>query len=88
VLEGAEANERPDLARRLSKAAGAITATAMRQADLAPLASLAVQSLQSLEIDLRTRRAALLDPARRARLVAEMRHAEARSRQYQERSAQ
>jgi hypothetical protein len=54
VLQGAEANQRPDLVRRLTRAADAIGAQAATGTDAASVASILVQALQSLEIDLRT----------------------------------
>jgi hypothetical protein len=86
VLQGAEVNQRPDLVRRLNRATDAIAAAPVTGTGPASVASTVVHALQSLEIDLRTRRTALRDPARTARLVAEMRHAEGRLRQFQERS--
>jgi hypothetical protein len=80
VLEGAEANERPDLVRRMRVAAG--------QPAGAEVAEAVVQALRSLEVDLRSRRAALDDPGRGARLAAEARHAGIRLRRFQERTAQ
>jgi hypothetical protein len=82
VRQGAEANARPDLVRRMRVAADDVAAA--RPAG--PIAEAAVRALQSLEIDLLSRRAALVDPGRGARLAAESRHAEARLRQFQERS--
>ncbi|GAA2623530.1 hypothetical protein [Paractinoplanes durhamensis] len=82
VLQGAEANARPDLVRRMRVAADDVAAA--RPA--APIAEAVVWALQSLEVDLRIRRAALVDPGRTARLAAEARHAEARLRQFQERT--
>ncbi|MFI1991598.1 hypothetical protein [Actinoplanes sp. NPDC020271] len=73
VRLGAEANARPDLVARLS--AGPVTAGQV------------IRSLQSLEIDLRNRRAGLCDPGRGARLAAEARHAETRLRRFREQSA-
>jgi hypothetical protein len=88
VLQGAEANERPDLVRRLTAAANVVAARQVPGTDAASVATTVVQSLQSLEIDLRTRRAALQDPCRRARLVAESRHAEARLSRFNKRAAE
>jgi len=73
VLDGAEANERPDIARRI-RAAGSDVASVL-------------QALDSLEVDLRARRAALCDPGRPARLAAESRHAAARLRRFQQQAA-
>lgn len=83
VLQGAEANDRPDLVRRLRAAAEGVSAAR----PVAPIAATVVRALQSLEIDLRSRRAALGDPGRGARLAAEARHAESRLRRFQERTA-
>jgi hypothetical protein len=83
VRQGAEANDRPDLVRRLRAAAEDVTAAR----PVAPVAATVVRALQSLEIDLRSRRAALSDSGRGARLAAESRHAESRLRQFQERTA-
>jgi hypothetical protein len=88
VLQGAEANQRPDLVRRLTRATARVDVNAATGECATSVASTLVQALQSLEIDLRTRRAALRDPGRTARLVAEMRHAEGRLRQFQERSGE
>jgi hypothetical protein len=82
VLRGAEANERPDLVRRMRAAADRPAG-----AGAVSIAATIVRALQSLEIDLRTRRAALCDPGRGARLGAESRHAETRLRRFQERAA-
>jgi hypothetical protein len=75
VLEGAEANARPDLARRL-RAAGTTEVPAAIE-----------RALESLEVDLRSRRAALVEPGRGARLDAESRHAERRRRGFEEHAA-
>jgi hypothetical protein len=82
VLRGAEANARHDLVRRMRLAADDLAAA--RPA--LPIAEAVVCALQSLEVDLRARRAALVDPGRGARLAAEARHAEARLREFQERT--
>ena len=73
VRLGAQANARPDLLARLS--AGPSTADQV------------VRALQSLQIDLRNRRAGMCDPGRGARLAAEARHAETRLRRFREQSA-
>jgi hypothetical protein len=83
VLQGAEANERPDLVRRMRTAAGELAASQPP----APIAATVSRALQSLEIDLRSRRAALADPGRGARMTAESQHAETRLREFQERAA-
>ncbi|GIM90023.1 hypothetical protein [Paractinoplanes toevensis] len=82
VLRGAEANARHDLVRRMRVAADEVAAA--RPAE--PIAEAVVGALQSLEVDLRIRRAALADPGRAARLAAEARHAEVRLREFQERT--
>ena len=87
VRQGAEANERPDLVRRMRTAAGLVADSEPAGAEAASIAATIVRALQSLEIDLRTRRAALCDPGRGARLAAESRHAETRLRRFQERAA-
>jgi len=87
VLQGAEANERPDLVRRMRTAAGLVADEQPAGDEAASVAATVVRALQSLEIDLRTRRAALCDPGRGARLAAEARHAETRLRRFQERAA-
>jgi hypothetical protein len=87
VLQGAEANERPDLVRRMRTAADVVAGSRPAGAAAASIAATIVRALQSLEIDLRTRRAALNDPGRGARLAGEARHAETRLRRFQERAA-
>ncbi|MEU4236194.1 hypothetical protein [Actinoplanes sp. NPDC026619] len=72
VRQGAEANERPDLVRRLRPSADAGTV---------------VRALRSLEVDLRARRAARCEPGRGARLAAETRHGEKRLRRFEEDAA-
>jgi hypothetical protein len=87
VRQGAEANERPDLVRRMRTAADLMAGSPPAGAEAASVATTIVRALQSLEIDLRTRRAALRDPGRGARLAAESRHAETRLRRFRERAA-
>jgi len=82
VLQGAAANGRPDLVRRMRIAAAQLAAARPS----APIAEAVISALQSLEIDLRSRRAALADPGRRARITAEARYDEVRLRQFQERA--
>lgn len=82
VLQGAAANTRPDLVRRMRMAAADLAAG--RRA--APIAEAVICALQSLEIDLRSRRAALADPGRQARQAATARYDEVRLRQFQERA--
>src|SRR4051794_14934286 len=76
VRQGAEANERPDLVRRLTTAATAAAAPGAAEPETVAVATTVAQSLQSLEIDLRSRQAVLRDPGRRARLAAEAQHSE------------
>ena len=75
VLEGAAANGRPDLARQL------------RAASTAEVPATILRALESIEVDLRCRRAALVEPGRGARLDAEARHAEQRRRGFEEHAA-
>ncbi|KUL42008.1 hypothetical protein [Actinoplanes awajinensis] len=79
VLQGAAANLRPDLERRMSMAAAEL-------ADGRPamiIVEAVMHALQSLEVDLRSRRAAMADPRHRARLAAEARDDESRLRAFQ-----
>ncbi|WP_433505696.1 hypothetical protein ACQP04_03890 [Pseudonocardia halophobica] len=82
TLAGAEANDREDLARRLRAArddlAGATTA-GRRVAAMRAASQELVRALDSLRSDLRYRRAALADPARGARLRAELKALRTRS---------
>ncbi|MEV6349203.1 hypothetical protein [Actinoplanes sp. NPDC051851] len=82
VLQGAVANARPDLERRMRMAAADLAAGH----PAAPIAEAATRALQSLEIDLRSRRAALADPGHRARLAAEAQYDEVRLRHFQDRA--
>ncbi|MET0424113.1 MAG: hypothetical protein ABW046_09575 [Actinoplanes sp.] len=75
VRQGADANGRPDLLRRMRAAADATPAEA---------AASVLRALDSLEVDLRLRRAALCDPGRGSRLAAESRHAETALRRFQD----
>ncbi|MFI1993552.1 hypothetical protein [Actinoplanes sp. NPDC020271] len=79
VLQGAAANVRPDLERRMRLAAAEL-------ADGHPtmiIAEAVMHALQQLEVELRSRRAAMADPRHRARLAAEARDDEARLRAFQ-----
>lgn len=87
VRQGAEANERPDLVRRLTAAATAVSAPGTAEREAVAVATTVAQSLQSLEIDLRSRQAVLRDPGRGARLAAEAQHSETRLRRHTERAA-
>jgi hypothetical protein len=82
VLQGAAANGRADLVGRMRAAAAELAAGG----SAAPVAETAIRVLRALEIDLRNRRAVLVDPAQRARIVTEARYDEFRLRQFQERS--
>lgn len=85
VLLGAEANERPDLVRRMQRVADEVAGPAGPAAQSAVTSI--IRALESLEVDLRARRAGLNDPGLAARLNAESRHAEARLSRFQERIA-
>jgi hypothetical protein len=87
VLQGAEANERPDLVRRLRAAVETAAGAQPGAATAAALAATIVRALQSLQVDLRSRRAVLCDEGRGARLAAEARHAESRLRRFEEQAA-
>ncbi|MEU7812604.1 hypothetical protein [Pseudonocardia sp. NPDC049154] len=82
TLAGAEANDREDLARRLRAArdelTGATTA-GRRVAAMRTASQELTRALDSLRSDLRYRRAALADPARGARLRAELKALRTRS---------
>lgn len=71
AVEGARANERQDLLRRLTAARAALAGTpgpaAVREA-----AGAAMHAFESLEVDLRSRRTTLADPDRAGRLWAEL----------------
>ncbi|WP_203756279.1 hypothetical protein, partial [Actinoplanes cyaneus] len=76
VLQGAAANVRPDLERQMRVAAAEL-------ADGRPamiIAETVIHALQQLEADLRSRRAVMADPRRRARLATEARDDEGRLR--------
>ncbi|WP_264653472.1 hypothetical protein, partial [Actinoplanes cyaneus] len=79
VLQGAAANVRPDLERQMRVAAAEL-------ADGRPamiIAETVIHALQQLEADLRSRRAVMADPRRRARLATEARDDEGRLRAFQ-----
>jgi hypothetical protein len=88
ALQGAKVNRRPDVVDRLTAAARRIAPTAVTEPVRASVACTVVEALQTLEIDLRTREAVLSDPGLPRRLLAELRHAERRLRQFEERSAE
>lgn len=82
ALNGAKVNRRPDLIRRLNRARHALdTATgADKRIDACRLVAQEVlRALDSLRVDLRTRRAMLSDPDRTAQLRAELAAVQARS---------
>jgi hypothetical protein len=84
ALAGAKANDRPDLLKRLGAARRALTTARTDGARVAALRAAATElcrALDSLAADLRYRREVLTDPARAARLRAEL----ARARQRAER---
>jgi hypothetical protein len=83
-LQGAEVNDRDDLTRRLSAARRALRGTPSRDA-VRDAASEVVRALDSLRIDLRTRRVALADPGHAARLRAELDRARTRFDDFQAR---
>lgn len=83
ALQGAEVNQRPDLARRLQEASSMLRPACVATADLGEAGVIALDALRSLEIDLRARRAVLRDPVRAGRLAAEQRYAENRARAFQ-----
>jgi len=87
VLQGAEANARPDLVRRLRAAVATAAGAEPDAAAAASVAATIVRALQSLQVDLRSRRAVLCDEGRGARLAAEARHAETRRRRFEEQAA-
>jgi hypothetical protein len=88
TLQGAEANERPDLISRLTAARhGLIGPTPQgRQAAVRTAAGEAERALESLEIDLRCRQAMLSDPGRTVWLRAEQDRARHRLEDFQARS--
>lgn len=80
ALAGAEANDRHDLIRRLSAVRRAVTTTDRPGPRLAALQAAALEAnraVDSLAADLRYRRGTLADPARAARLRAELDRARA-----------
>jgi len=88
TLQGAEANERPDLISRLTAARhGLIGPTPQgRQTAVHAAAGEAERALESLEIDLRCRQAMLSDPGRTVWLRAEQDRARHRLEDFQARS--
>jgi hypothetical protein len=74
ALAGAHANARPDLVRRVTTARRALGRPDVPPvpADVREAVDVALHAFDSLEVDLRGRRAALTDPDRTARLWAEL----------------
>ncbi|AEV87149.1 hypothetical protein ACWT_6132 [Actinoplanes sp. SE50] len=79
VLQGAAANLRPDLERRMRLAAAELAGGGSTMI----VAEAVMDALQLLEVDLRSRRAAMADPRRRACLAFEARDDEGRLRAFQ-----
>ena len=82
ALQGANANSRPDLVRRLNRAGHALDAASGADEQAAAvrlLSAEALRALDSLEVDLRSRCATLGDPVRTRRLGAELAGAQERS---------
>jgi hypothetical protein len=86
AMQGAEANDRPDLVRRLTKATELLVSVCSTAA--AAVHQTVVDTLEDLENDLRARRAMLSDPSRGTRLIAELHHAQNRLSEFEERSAE
>jgi hypothetical protein len=88
TLQGAQANERPDLIRRLTAAGHALIGPTPqgRQGAVRAAAGEAQRALESLEIDLRSRQAMLSDPGRMVWLRAEHDRARDRLEGFQARS--
>jgi hypothetical protein len=80
VLEAARTHDRPDLVQRLQSARRDLGAVLLAGKDRADVARVAEQAARSLQVDLLTRRAELTDPARSARVAAELDRARARWR--------
>ncbi|MGR7027461.1 hypothetical protein [Geodermatophilus sp. URMC 62] len=88
TLQGAEANARPDLVRRLTAARDALDAPASPRSDAVRDAAKAVlHALDTLEVDLRTRRATLADPSLAPRLRGERDRARDLLQQFQARAS-
>jgi hypothetical protein len=75
ALEGAAANARPDLIRRLTAARDGLAGASSSSPPVRTAATTVLQSLESLEVDLRARRAILTDQSRTGRVYAERNHA-------------
>lgn len=84
-IQGSEANDRDDLIRKLTTARTAL-ARHPGQATVRDAAAECVRALESLKIDLRSRRTELADPGRAARLRAELDRARSHFDDFQTRS--
>ncbi|MBN9112150.1 MAG: hypothetical protein J0I34_25610 [Pseudonocardia sp.] len=84
-IQGSEANDRDDLIRKLTTARTAL-ARHPGPATVRDAASECIRALESLKIDLRTRRTTLADPGRAARLRAELDRARNHFEDFQTRS--
>ncbi|MGD9989806.1 hypothetical protein [Pseudonocardia sp.] len=84
-IQGSEANDRDDLIRKLTTVRTAL-ARHPGPATVRDAASECIRALESLKIDLRTRRTTLADPGRAARLRAELDRARSHFEDFQTRS--
>lgn len=84
-IQGSEANDRDDLIRKLTTVRTAL-ARHPGPATVRDSASECIRALESLKIDLRTRRTTLADPGRAARLRAELDRARNHFEDFQTRS--
>lgn len=85
TIQGAEANDRDDLVRKLTSARTALTRNPS-PATARDGAAEVIRALESIRIDLRTRRTLLSDPGRAARLRAELDRARSQFDRFQARS--
>jgi len=84
-IQGSEANDRDDLIRKLTTARTALSRHP-GPATVRDAAAECIRALESLKIDLRTRRTELSDPGRTARLRAELDRARTHFEDFQTRS--
>lgn len=85
ALQGAKVNGRPDLIRRLDRARQTLDGAANsdeRRTAVRLVAEEVVRAVDSLRVDLRSRRAMLSDPARTARLRAELARVQSQAGQF------
>jgi hypothetical protein len=85
TLKGAKANSRPDLISRLKRARRTLEAAAGAAGQVGAVrqaAQEALRSLDSLAVDLRTRRTMLSDPARTAQVQAELADVQGRAESF------